>query len=739
MKAELRAAQLDDERQAHRGQNGQSMKDKVVMTAFENDRKRSARIAPLTVRDPSGWRDIDYARLGADVLLMLWRGRWLIATTTVAAIVAAAALALMLPKQYEAFGRFALQQEAPDPLKRDDVFEARFDDQVSIESEIKIFETRAVFEDVARRLALAEDPIFSPPPGALQSLVRGLRSWVSPPEPSADEAEPEGFDDAVKELMKVVDVAQGGQSRVIEVAVTTRDAELSATIANALIESHIARDVERRGRELAAAHAALQDRRDALRTELEERERRLNAFLREKSLLHDRDATSLAALLEQVEADVVNAEATARSARTAYAALERTQQSDGYAPAFAQSELVETLQSELAQREAALADVEQRVGPTHPDRLAAAAAASRVRDAIGDAKSAIVASAEVEMALAEARLADARQARDAVRARLENIAVNDVERLLLEQERDAALAIMQRVAERVDTLRERLEVLRPTVEFVGRAAAPFEASSPSRTLIVVGGAVGGFFGACALALLVQLVRGRVYRAEDVEAVAGAPILVAPSSRGAAPHDLIVENDFAAFSRAVKDYTYAFAARRARNDGERGEVVVITAPQRREGKTSLTLAIGRSLARLGLKTLVVEGDPASPELAQRAGCDDADGLDRFFAEKATGAEAVTRDKHGLIDVIGAKDAVAIAGPGAATRWRALRDWAAETYDVVLIDAPGLQTRPESALLVGLADACAVVARRGRTRKADLRDAMRKLSSLEVETVGVMING
>lgn len=162
-------------------------------------------------------------------LLVLWRGRWLIARLMAACVVLAAAVLAVLPARYtsEALIQLNFTREEPANGSRRLVV-ATLDGPSLIDSGVRLLRSRATASAVVNRLGLAEDRTF-----ARQSSISTVLYWLGtilgqgPRWPSR-------HDLAVETLMKNVRVENQSRSNLISITVSSPDPEKSRLLANAV-------------------------------------------------------------------------------------------------------------------------------------------------------------------------------------------------------------------------------------------------------------------------------------------------------------------------------------------------------------------------------------------------------------------------------------------------------------------------------------------------------------------------
>lgn len=280
-------------------------------------------------------------------------------------------------------------------------------------------------------------------------------------------------------------------------------------------------------------------------------------------------------------------------------------------------------------------------------------------------------------------------------------------------------------------------------EIVRRASVPESPASPRPLL---SGALGLFLGlvlGVGAALALELFDRRLKSEEAVEDFFGLPILASiprPSRRGAEDH---AEREAYGLLAANLDFT---TLTRDSN------VVMVTSASPGEGKTTVTLELGRALARLDLTVIAIEADLRRPTFSTRAQVDGSRGLGGVFMGAGLDRELVWLDADTFEPVSGeAREgstfAVLPAGdlPADPQRtlarptMRAVIQGCRSLADVILIDTPPIGTVNDPATLARHVDSIAVVVRLGQTTKDAARRALRVLRNADVDLPGIVLTG
>ncbi len=168
------------------------------------------------------------------------------------------------------------------------------------------------------------------------------------------------------------------------------------------------------------------------------------------------------------------------------------------------------------------------------------------------------------------------------------------------------------------------------------------------------------------------------------------------------------------------------------------VVVVTSALPGEGKTTISLELGRALAESGARTLLVEGDLRRPQLAQTFGIGMEGGLSLFLAGHSPQVTVHATPVAGL--------SVVSAGPAAPNPMALLNSVKldvfvremASAFQFVIIDTPPAVALADARVFGTKADGVVLVVRAGRTSRVSLRRACALLEHSGCVMLGAVIN-
>ena len=591
-----------------------------------------------------------------------------------------------LPKSYTASAAVAVEgdrmaiPELQGALKDDNAP----DPMPLVHTEVQALYGRQLVEGVTSELHLDADPEFNAglrPPTTLDRVKDWFKSFL--PSSGAASTPTASNDGLIGAVMRNLVISQDNRSLVIGIAFSAHDPALASRFVNTLIADYIAGRAQRRVSANLGANAAMGQRIDQVRADIEHIEQQMRD-LRNKSGQVGLPAGSVG---QQQLQDLATAASRATLDRSQIEAnYERAQAmaSGGSSEALASvlgSETISRLRAEESQAAAKVADLSQHYGSAYPLLRSAQADLAVTRREIGSETHRIVASLATQLKVARAHEAD-------VQAQLKAAGQAGVTAQNTQAELDQ---LQQDAATRRDLYRTLLEraqqtVTQPTgnetpdVRVLSNAVPPGFPSAPNMKMAGGAGGAGGALLACMAVLAFTRQSGRSNAADFAQ---DAGLAVAATLRGRAARSGLAD-------RVIQPNEESDALRLARarlNQLSRTSprVVGIVGAQPGPAASSVAAAYARAIARDGQRVLLVDcGPQGSAGLGRSLG-----GSGGRLAEVMTGAadwqDCLAADRvPGLQLLLGRTD-----GATASPHPVGLENLLAETrgeYDQIVLGAP-----------------------------------------------------
>lgn len=169
-------------------------------------------------------------------------------------------------------------------------------------------------------------------------------------------------------------------------------------------------------------------------------------------------------------------------------------------------------------------------------------------------------------------------------------------------------------------------------------------------------------------------------------------------------------------------------------------IVFTSAVAGEGKTTTVANLGLTLAKTGLRVLLIDADLRRPKLAEILGIESSTGLTDVLVGRYDLAD-VTQHSIGAATLSALPTGRIPPNPSellGSARMSRLIERCGNSYDYVLIDAPPLLPVTDAAVLSAYADGAVLIVRFGKTKRAQLTGAINGLASVEATTIGGVLN-
>ena len=193
------------------------------------------------------------------------------------------------------------------------------------------------------------------------------------------------------------------------------------------------------------------------------------------------------------------------------------------------------------------------------------------------------------------------------------------------------------------------------------------------------------------------------------------------------------------SESLRNAMVVLCARLMVHFRQKGGVVLITSAAASEGKSTVAANIGLSMASVGRHALLVDADFGRPVLHHLLGCSNSAGFRTLLRSQGGEGEMVQKISPGLSFLCagpaGADAEVLVQSSGLvaamAESWR-------KRYDLVIFDAPAMQSGPEAELLAPCCDGVLMVVGAGISSAREVAAARKRLEAAGGAVLGSVLN-
>jgi uncharacterized protein involved in exopolysaccharide biosynthesis len=311
--------------------------------------------------------------------------------------------------------------------------------------------------------------------------------------------------DLVSVLMANLVVTPDRNTNVMAIAFNARDPELAALVANGFADAFVKTQLRLRTKPAKLYSDWVQKQTRDVRARFEEAQARLTRFQQARGLMGGQAPDVEVSHLNDLSARLAEAE--------------------GYAPDVQLSPAVSTLRGAIATQAAQVQQLSARLGPQHPQMMAAQASLDALNDKLRQAIAQAAQSARAASSAAGMREAEVRGRVASQRQRALAVSNAQDQALVLQRDVDVAKAAYDAVTQRLNGARLKAAVPQTRVSVLDRASPSYYPVSPDVAMRIGLGLLFGLLVGLGLAALAEWLAPRVRTSAGLRQTAGLSTLV----------------------------------------------------------------------------------------------------------------------------------------------------------------------------------------------------------------------
>ena len=707
--------------------------------------------------------------------LVVRKRRWTVLACFLFIFALIALVTLKETPLYEAKATLEIEKENPNIVTAQDLFEVDNASNAFLETQYKVLESENLSRRVIRDLHLDELPEFNPPhrwwPGEWPSAPPRATS-ASRAKPGAPQADTDAVRNALKRFKSRLNIDPVKQSRIVELTFESEDPTLSASIINDLASNYIDRNLELRWDAAQKASEWISQQLVGLKQRLEKSEDDMQRYTRENGLLfleNEKGATEnmVDARLRQLQEELTRAQAARIEKESLYHLVE----AGDYAAlptVFENRELQDlTLRiSELRTQDALLGST---FSADYPKRMQLQSEIDEAQALLDQERERAAMRIQDDYLASDNREKMLRQAFADAQRDANSIAEKSVQYNILKREVDTNRGLYEGLLERLKQAGVSAGLKESNIRIVDTAVPPKYPAKPRVALNLSLGLLAGLSLGIGAALLQEHSDNSLKTTEDIERALQLPALaIIPavesldnhanghhflhSARGRAllhgangngkpaPAHWYRIDDVASrlfvLSEAFRGLRTSVLLSAA---GRPPRSLLVSSAQPGEGKTTVSINLAISLAQLGQRVLLIDGDLRRPSVHRAFQIQGSLGIASYLAGQQDWRAATVSTTIPGLDVL-------VAGPVSPNpaellssdyMQKLIRESIAE-YKFVVIDSPPLLNVADSRILATLVEAVVLVVKGGVTPRDLARRAHSYAAGVGGRVIGVALN-
>jgi len=738
----------------------------MLQPAFDFER-RSLTVAepPAPAADVS--RTVDLL----EMVRIIRRRRWIVLGTTAVIAGVAAAYVMTATPLYTATATILAEphrSQVADTTDQPQTPSSFGTDDAMVESQALLIQSAAVLQRVVDQLNLVNDPEFAPHPGLLDPIRNLFRSKRVPDGRSPQEIAKANTVYALQQRLKVT---REGTTFVIDIDASAESPQRAAQIADAIAEAYFQEQVQSRYNTNKIAASWLDRQLGEFKSRVIASDKAVADFRSKSNLITTQGQTVNDQQLSDLNNKLVDAHVQTAEARAKFEQVEeivKSHRDPGTLDQALASDVIKQLRKQYAEVAKNLADVSSKYGSQHPNVINAKAQLRETKRLIDQELKRILDNTRETYRVAQSREQALQHSLDKLQNTSSQSGKAQVRLRELQREADANRTLYESFLARYKQTTAQQSLNLPDSRVVSRAGIPLSPSFPKKGLILaLAMLIGAGIGTVG-AFIADFLDRRIKSLRQAEEVTGVPTLAAIPEVG--PRELArrahrgrealsdydpnsttllpalmrpplmrytLEEPTSLFAESVRAVRLA-VQRSAR--GRAGSMVMVSSSIDGEGKSTLAASLALSLAAVGIRTLLVDGDLRNPELT-RSLCPQAKfGLVEAAVRHVPLQQAVQFDRQSGFAVLPGSPRARGAYINEfvfSDAMRNLLDHLRNQFDFVIVDSPPLSPLVDARALAEQADGIVMAIRWDSTPRDVVEQGLQTLAPVYDRVIGTVL--
>lgn len=632
--------------------------------------------------------------------------RWWIAGVTLVFVVAGALYAFLATPIYSATAEVKVQSQSPQILGGPNLVGTNnwAEQQKFYNNQSQIITSQAVMQEAAKRLKLKDNTAFG------------------------------GSSDPAKALAGMVKVDLKRESSIFRITVFTPHREDAALFANTIAQAYADHSLDTALSFVKKANTIMAEQAQKLQREYEKEQKAYSSALaKSDSYFPQNQKDIIDKRIEALELKLndVNVKENELSAVIGQMRAWRNKGGDPLSlAAVAQDPTVQQMAQQYNKGQQELSKLLNKFTPKHPEVIKKEHELKALQKRIGQQAQVVLSSYVNQYQALEAEASNLNADLAKLKKQGLDLTEGASQTQLLATSGPAIKKYMDLMYDKMRELNLSATLLSNNVQIVNPADPPGGPVKPNKKMILILSFMLGLMGSVGSVVAFQYFDTRIRSVEDIEQSLGLNLLaMVPVQRPETEH------------ASIESYQTLRTALMYASQNQQKNVILVTAANPREGKSTIVANLANVLAQAGDRVLLMDCDLRRPSLHHRLNAPPGHrGLSNFMADKESKIEdfLVPGRRPNLW--------VLFSGPippnppeiFSMKRFRQLVNKVSKDFDWVLLDSPPCLSITDAQILSRLADLVLLVARYKDTKRPMLERAIVTLERLQAQIAGVVLN-
>lgn len=684
-------------------------------------------------------------------LLEYWRSiskrKWAILAFGFMVALLAGVIVFSMTPVYRSTTTVLIEANKSKVVSIEDVYSGISQNREYFQTQVEIIKSREVAMKAIVALKLWDNPEFDPRNAEAGPIQKFLRATGIAAEPEPVEWNDANLAEAVYgQFSKQLSVEPVRLSQLAKISFESTSPALAARVANVMANTYISNDFDARYEMTRKAGQWLEDQMGGLKTNLEESERKLQAFRERAGIVDMKDVAQSGAgrQVEELTQRLMTLRLRRAEAESIYEQIKGAPKGEdlGSLPAVLRDSNVSSAKMQESIAERKLSEVSQRYGPEHPRYVAADADLKTAKDATKRAVELVVASVTREFESSIAAEKTLENSLNRARGSVQSINRKEFELGVLEREVANNRQMYDLFIKRSKETTVAGDLQSAIARVVDKAIEATSPIKPKKGQIIAIALVMGLFLGMLTALLIDRLDNTLKSTDDVESKLKSPLLTAlpvlkkSETRRTSSARLFLDNPKSIYAEAIRSARTGVLLSAI---DQPNRILLVTSSLPGEGKT--TFSVNLALAHAQTKrTLLIDADMRRPAITK--------GLDLPPASK--GLSNLVSGASPLSECMVTLDGSSLSVMPAGTmppnplelllshRFKETLDQLAQHFEIIVIDSPPVELVSDAQVISSHATGVIYVAKAHETPYQLVRKGLQRIRRADGHLLGVVLN-
>ena len=686
----------------------------------------------------------------ADIFHVIWFHRRLLFSTAFFMIAVGFILLFQLTPRYTASSSIMIGVPKTQVVDIQEVLSAGLGNDSSINSELEVLRSRGLARKLVEKFTLSTREEFNPAlraPGLISQVNPGQwipDSWkesfdtlkeslgMAPPvERSEEEKERLRMVTATNIFLNKLKVNPVRLSKVIKINFESNDPRLAAAIANELPEAYIIGQLEAKFQATEKATTWLDKQLTELKEKVAYSERAVEIYRDKYGLTEVKNTKILTTQLSEINSQLMISRAERAQAEARLYQVRKLMKTSGAiesAPEVLSSTLIQNLRQQEAAVTRKASEISVEYGLKHPKVLQVDAEIKDIQDKIRLEIQKIVGGLKNEVEIARTKERSFSKSLKEMEQQSGEQQKESVQLRALEREASANRTLFETFLNRFKETSSTTGMEEADARVISKAEIPANPSFPDKKKMLILLVVVAFSISTGLVFLVHALNPGLLSPEQIEKELGLPAIgMIPTVKDKNPHDYVLEKPHSSFAEALNSLKTSLILS---DPDEAVKAIQITSSVPGEGKTTLSIAFARLLAKSGKKVALVDGDLRRATLGQKLGVPKTS---KGLTDLLLSADDDSTEKPGYMDEVsgvfilpkGQAENINATDVFSSKRMEAIVASLKKNFDYVIFDTPPVMAVSDARVIAHLVDKTVFVVHWDKTPRKVIKAAVRQL--------------